>query len=158
MEWATLNDNWSQRISKIGYLGTPWASLSRVGRRETKCESHQISVVSPSLTDLPVELRKLPLGFGFHQGVALHLLRGMGFPLHSPESNLALWFNSSINDLETAMLIERYIIGDKGFSITPSFLQLQFAIHDQMLEELPVAHQRNAVTAPRLVPLLKPEQ
>jgi len=40
-------------------------------------------------------------------GVALHLLRGMGFPLHSPESNLALWFNSSLNDLETAMLIER---------------------------------------------------
>lgn len=51
MEWATLNYNWAQRISKICYLGTPWASLSRVGRRETKCESNQISVVSPSLTD-----------------------------------------------------------------------------------------------------------
>ena len=56
-----------QGISKICYLGTTWASLSRVGRRETKCESHQISVVSPSLTDLPVKLGKLPLRFGFHQ-------------------------------------------------------------------------------------------
>ncbi len=50
-------------------------------------------------------------------GLNRPLLRGMGFSLHSPESNLALWFNSSLNDLETAMLIERYIIGDKGFQI-----------------------------------------
>ncbi len=41
----------------------------------------------------------------------------MGFPLHRPESELALWFHASINDLETAMLIERDIMGTKGFQI-----------------------------------------
>jgi hypothetical protein len=37
--------------------------------------------------------------------------------LHGPESNLDLWFNSDINHLETAMLIEQHIIGGKGFQI-----------------------------------------
>jgi hypothetical protein len=41
----------------------------------------------------------------------------MGFPLHSPESDPALWLNSGVNDPETATLIERYIIGDKGFQV-----------------------------------------
>jgi hypothetical protein len=41
----------------------------------------------------------------------------MRFPLHSPESDLTLWFNSNLNDPETAMLIERYIFRDKGFQV-----------------------------------------
>jgi hypothetical protein len=41
----------------------------------------------------------------------------MGFPLHSPEGDPALWFNSGINDPETATLIERDITGDKGFQV-----------------------------------------
>src|SRR5205823_13732472 len=45
------------------------------------------------------------------------LPRGMEFPLHRPESHLALLFNSSLNDLEAAMLIERDILGDKGFQV-----------------------------------------
>jgi hypothetical protein len=41
----------------------------------------------------------------------------MGFSLHSPESHLALWFKFGFNDLETTMLIERDISGDKGFQV-----------------------------------------
>ena len=41
---------------------------------------------------------------------------------------------------------------------TSSFLHVQLASYDEELEELPVAHQLNAVTNLRLVPLLKPEQ
>src|ERR1700682_5000562 len=39
-----------------------------------------------------------------------------------------------------------------------SCLHVQLACENKMLEELPVAQHRNAVTAPRLVPLLEPEQ
>jgi hypothetical protein len=49
-------------------------------------------------------------------------LHGLGFPLHRPERNLALWFNSSLNDLESAMLVERDIFGDKGFQIAKETL------------------------------------
>jgi hypothetical protein len=41
----------------------------------------------------------------------------MGFPPHGPESDPALWLNSGVNDPETATLIERYILGDKGFEV-----------------------------------------
>ena len=45
------------------------------------------------------------------------------------------------------------------FHLFPSFfLHVQLATEDEELEELPVTHQCNAVTAPPLIPLLEPEQ
>src|SRR5437588_9138627 len=38
------------------------------------------------------------------------------------------------------------------------FLRFQLAIQDEQLEELQMAHDRHAITAPSLVPLPQPEQ
>ena len=51
----------------------------------------------------------------------------------------------------------------KSFQLTfhlcsPSVLHFQLAGEHEEFEELPMAYQHNAVTAPCLVPLLEPEQ
>jgi hypothetical protein len=51
-------------------------------------------------------------------------LPGMRHPLHIPESNLALWLNSSLNNLETTVLIEKYFVGDECFKIARETLPI----------------------------------